>query len=158
MMMRIDDLIMIEKNEEMIQASILSFLSGYKQKCSYDLLLTSIAMIYNSNTRNTLSKANSRSSIDSLFLKKESKNNSIHLINIADRIEIIKDNFNNALIKLYSYNYIDMNNNIKLKGDFDYHKYKVYNSKVIMDYLKASYHLGLIFSKQNSEEFLSYIF
>lgn len=153
--MKIKSMIEAELNVDIIQGVILSFLSGFDEKCSYDLLLIATSFVFSKECRESLSNANKKSTMQSIFLKSKLFNNDINKLvlwaNISQRIEILKDNFNLALIELSSRKMIHFEKMITSNCNLDYSNY----NDIIKSYFRASYYLGIIMKKCDSNDIIN---
>lgn len=153
--MKIDSIIKAELNIDILQAVILSFLSGFNGNCSYDLLLIATAFVYSKPCRESLSNANNKSTMQSIFLKQKVFDDTKSLVlwaNVSQRVEILKQNFNLALIDLNSKEQIEFDKTIKINSVFDY---KIYTDNIIKSYLRAAYYLGIMMKKCDSNDIIN---
>lgn len=151
--MKINSMIKAELNSNITEGVILSFLSGLNESCSYDLLLIATAFIYSKDCRETLGTANKRSTIQSIFNSKDILGDNIRKMilwgNVSQRIEVIREVFNDSLIDLYNRKMIDFGRVIKSKYSFDY---KAFSDDIIKSYFRASYYLGIMMKKCDSND------
>lgn len=151
--MKIESIIRAELNVEITKGIILSFLNGIEKNCSYDLLLVSTAFIYSKECRDLLKYANKSSNINTMFVTKKIFNNDIQSMvlwgNVSDRVDTIKNVFNEALIDLYNCKLIRFDKMINCNKKFDYNEC---DNSVIKSYFRASFYLGVIFKKDNNSD------
>lgn len=150
----------ISKNPHFYALIIQVFLTGYKEKCSLEILYNVLPFITYSELREPLINANSRSSLYSVYsnsknnLKEIQISNNVRKIGFKERYEKLKPFLGKALIILYSNKKIILiKDKVKLLEEKKYENF----DKELREWLKSSYYLGNILKKITIKELKSFL-
>ncbi len=121
------------------------FIDGYGKEVELPLVYLVLPYVLYEPSRNVLKKANSKSSIYSLFID----NNKLpNIAGIEKRYEVFKELTKQSVIVAYNESLIDFNQqNLKLVCS---PKYQNTRNPDIREYYRAAYYLGKIFSRYTS--------
>lgn len=138
-----------------------SFICGYQKDLHYSVLMFVLPIIYNGDCRKKFNSANNRSDIYSLFASnKKYYNNQVSLSSKIDLYSIFQNNTDlinltqKAIIILSTKDEIAIDSKgfiINKNIDKSFERIK---NKDIKEYIRSSYYLGVILSKNNINEFL----
>lgn len=156
--MSINNLRKLSINPHFYALLIQSFLTGYEEPCEIKLPFMALPILLHLESREKLVNANARSRIDTLFqspriIEEKSISGRTRLSGYLDRYNSIKPFCKQAIIILSSEEKIAINEyKIMLTKKVDYKNYK---NKMVREWLKCAFYLGVVFSK-TTEDHLSY--
>ncbi|HDR7993071.1 MULTISPECIES: three component ABC system middle component [Bacillus cereus group] len=144
--MEIEHLKTLSLNPFLNSKIIRSFVSGYgKEYVNIELLYLVLPFVFDGYSREILTSVNKSSTIYTAFLNSPEKR--IVLGNLQERYEYMKSLTNEALIVAHNERAIILEHKVKLiKGM----TYKNVRGKEMKSFLRASYYLGMIFSKSSN--------
>lgn len=159
--MSIEYLRMLSLNPHLMGKLIQNFLEGYSKPADLLLVFYVLPIILYKDSRNKLSNANSRSSLESLFQNRDVYDNNenlrlsskVNLAGFVDRFDELKNCTKQAIITLTNENKIKLGSKVSLLVTDRYDNYK----GNIRTFLKAAYYLGVIFSKTTKEYLDSFL-
>lgn len=131
------------------------FLDGYNSPVDFDIMFYILPIILYEDSREKLVKANNRCRLDTLFGKKDIFANDIgcklsgkvKMSGFLNRYEELKELTGQAIIVLYNEGKIVIDKKVKL---IERDNYRNYDGR-FKEFLRASYYLGVIFSKTSLE-------
>lgn len=159
--MSIKHLRALSLNPHLMGKFIQNFLDGYGRPTDLMITFYVLPIILYKDSRNKLSSANTRSSLESLFRNKDIYDNNenlrlsgkVNLAGLVDRYDELKNCTKQAIIILSNEKKIKFGTEIILLSTDKYDNYK----GNIRTFLKAAYYLGIVFSKTTREYLDSFL-
>ncbi len=137
-----------------------NFLEGYGTPVDIKLVFYVLPIIMSKDSREVLATAKTTSRIETLFGSKKEYadtqlkiSSRVNLSGFLERFEHLKDLTKLTLVVLSSENKISINDNIALLKSSNFNKY----SGSVRSMLKASFYLGVVFRKTNSDNLDLYL-
>lgn len=148
----------LSTNPHFYSLLIQGFITGYGKPCEFKLPFMALPILLYAESREKLVNANIKSRIDTLFqssqiIEESNISGKTRLSGYLDRYHLLKPFCKEALIILSSENKLIMNEyKFVLVQKIDY---KEFQNKMVRDWVKCAFYLGVVFSK-TTEDHLSY--
>lgn len=158
--MSLKNIEILSLNPHCFKRLIKCFLSGYEKDCELEILYMVLPIILHLETRKKLFKANRSSSLNSFFNESVRLNDSTKvsgrtmLSGFMSRYNYLHSTIKKVIIILYNENEIKIDGNkVSLCIPYNYRKDKT----SYLYYMKASYNLGVIFSKADKTKIMYFL-